>query len=74
MEDEAEWEVVGAVIGSVAEEQALSSVDAQSGPSIPVLMGDSWPFIGCRVMAEDDLDMVDEPQSRVELKLDCWCK
>lgn len=60
MEDEdSECVMGGAMADSVVDEHTLSSLWGPEGMSMPVLIGDSWPFRGRR-MAVGEEDEVEE--------------
>lgn len=46
-----------AVADSAVDGHGPSSWECPTAMSIPVLMGDNWPFKGCRTVAEDAVDV-----------------
>lgn len=55
-DEDSECVMGGAVADSVVGEHELSSVKGPGGRSMPVLMGDSWPFRGWRRAVEDGVE------------------
>lgn len=47
-----------AVAESAVDGHAPSSWECPTAISIPVLMGDNWPFSGCRTVVEDVVEDV----------------
>lgn len=45
-----------AVAESAVDGHAPSSWECPTAMSMPVLMGDNWPFNGCRTVVEDALE------------------
>lgn len=46
-----------AVADSAVDGHGPSSWGCPTAMSMPVLMGDNWPFSGCRTVAEDAVDV-----------------
>lgn len=46
-----------AVADSAVDGHGPSSWECPTAMSMPVLMGDNWPFNGCRTVAEDAVDV-----------------
>lgn len=56
---------------SAVEGHGPSSWEWPTAMSMPVLMGDSWPFKGCRTVAEDPVDAGAGAEAQAELVVLC---
>lgn len=56
-EEDSDCDMGRAVADSAVDGHGPSSWECPTAMSMPVLMGDSWPFNGCRTVAEDAVDV-----------------
>lgn len=68
-EEDSDCDMGRAPADSAVDGHGPSSWECPTAMSMPVLMGDNWPFNGCRTVAEDAVDV--EAGAGAELAVLC---